>query len=66
MSRLSVPSCLRVAAAAAALLVSCSREPASPKDSEVVVAEVNGSRITLKELKSEIAELRDLLSHGRT
>ena len=66
MSRLSVPSCLRVAAAAAALLVSCSREPASPRESEVVVAEVNGSRITLKELKSEIAELRGLSVAGDT
>ncbi len=58
MRRLSVPSCLPVVAVAAALFVSCSREPASPKDSDVVVAEVNGARITLKELKSEIAELR--------
>ncbi len=66
MSRLSVPSFLRVAAAAAALLVSCSREPASPKESELVVAEVNGSRITLKELKSEIAELRGLSAAGET
>ncbi len=64
MSRLSVPSCLRVAAAAAALFVSCSREPVSPKESEVVVAEVSGSRITLKELKSEIAELRGLSAAG--
>jgi len=53
-----------VAAAAAALLVSCSREPASPKESELVVAEVNGSRITLKELKGEIAELRGLSAAG--
>ena len=66
MNRLSVPSCLRVAAAAAALFVSCSREPAPPKDSEVVVAEVNGSRITLRELKSEIADLRGLSAAGET
>jgi len=66
MSRLSVPSCLRAAAVAAALLVSCSREPAQPKDSDVVVAEVNGSRITLKELKSEIAELRGVSVAGET
>lgn len=66
MSRLSVPSCLRVAAAAAALFVSCSREPAVPKDSDVVVAEVNGSPITLKELKSEIAEIRGLSTAAET
>lgn len=64
MSRLSVPSCLRVAAAAAALFVSCSREPAPPKDSDIVVAEVNGSRVTLEELKAEIAELRGLSGTG--
>jgi len=64
MRRLSVPSCLRVAAAAATLFAACSREPASPKDSEVVVAEVSGSRITLGELKTEIAELRGLSAPG--
>ncbi len=64
MSRLSVPSCLRVAAAAAALFVSCSRQPAIPKDSDVVVAEVNGSRITLQELKTEIAGLRGASASG--
>ncbi len=66
MRPLSVPSCLRVAAAAAALLAACSRQPASPKDSDVVVAEVDGSRITLKELKTEIAELRGLPAPGET
>ena len=66
MCRLSVPSCLRVAAAAAALFAACSREPASPRDSDVVVAEVDGSRITLKELKTEIAELRGFSAPGET
>ncbi|MGE5188896.1 MAG: peptidyl-prolyl cis-trans isomerase [Gemmatimonadota bacterium] len=66
MRRPTVPSCLRVAVAAAALLVSCSREPAPPADSDVVVAEVNGSPITLKELKGEIAELRGLATAGET
>ncbi len=66
MRSLSVPSCLRVAAAAAALFAACSREPAPPKESEVVVAEVNGARITLKELKSEIAGLRGLAAPGET
>lgn len=55
-----VPFRLALAAALAALLFSCSREPAPRSDADVVVAEVNGARITLKELKNEIAARRGL------
>lgn len=48
------------AAALAALLLSCSRDPAPRPDAEFAVAEVNGVRITLKDLKYEIAARRGL------
>jgi parvulin-like peptidyl-prolyl isomerase len=48
------------AAALAALLVSCSRDPAPRSDADVAVAEVDGSRITLQDLKNEIAARRGL------
>jgi parvulin-like peptidyl-prolyl isomerase len=62
MSRLSAGLFLRAASAAAlaAFLVSCSRETAPPTDAQVAVAEVDGSRISLKDLKSEIAARRGL------
>lgn len=47
-----------VAAALAAFLSSCTKEPATRVDADVVVAEVNGDRITLKDLKNEIAARR--------
>ncbi len=46
--------------AAAALFLSCSRDPAPRSDADVAVAEVNGTRITLKDLKNEIATRRGL------
>lgn len=60
--RTSPSTLLRMAftAALAALLFSCSREPAPRGDAEVVVAEVNGARITLRDLKNEIASRRGL------
>ncbi|MBM2828125.1 MAG: Peptidylprolyl isomerase [Actinobacteria bacterium] len=51
---------MALAAALAALIFSCSREPAPRPDSDVVVAEVNGARISLKDLKNEIAARRGL------
>jgi parvulin-like peptidyl-prolyl isomerase len=48
------------AAALAALLLSCSRDPAPRSDADFAVAEVNGARITLKDLKNEIAARRGL------
>ena len=51
---------MALAAALAVLLFSCSREPAPRSDTDVVVAEVNGARITLKDLKNEIAARRGL------
>lgn len=48
------------AAALAALLLSCSREPAPRPDADFAVAEVDGARITLKDLKNEIAARRGL------
>jgi hypothetical protein len=41
-----------------ACFVSCAKRPASPVDSDVVVATVNGAPINLKELKIEIARIR--------
>jgi len=48
------------AAALAALFLSCTREPASRSDADVTVAEIDGARITLKDLKNEIAARRGL------
>src|SRR5512134_3539479 len=48
------------AAALAALLLSCTRDPAPRSDADFAVAEVNGTRITLKDLKNEIAARRGL------
>lgn len=45
---------------AAALLVSCAREPARTSDADAVVARVNDTAITLGELQSEVASLRGL------
>lgn len=47
-----------VAAFLAAFLYSCTKESAPRADADVVVAEVNGRRITLKDLKNEIAARR--------
>lgn len=41
-----------------ACLVSCTRTPDPPDDSEIVVATVDGAGITLKDLKTEIARIR--------
>lgn len=49
---------MAVAWAVAASLVSCARSPDPPADSDVVVATVDGTPITLKDLKSEIARIR--------
>lgn len=46
--------------AAAALFLSCSRDPAPRSDADLAVAEVDGARITLKDLKNEIAARRGL------
>ncbi len=51
---------MALAAALAALLFSCAREPAPRSDADVVVAEVDGARISLKDLKNEIAARRGL------
>jgi parvulin-like peptidyl-prolyl isomerase len=48
------------AAALTALVFSCSHEPAPRSDADVAVADVDGARITLKDLKSEIAARRGL------
>ena len=48
------------AAVLAALLLSCSRDPSPRSDADFAVAEVNGARITLKDLKNEIAARRGL------
>lgn len=48
------------AAALAALFLSCSREQPPPTDADIAVAEVNGSRISLLDLKNEIAARRGL------
>jgi len=44
----------------AAVAGSCAREPAPPPDTEVVVARVNGTPITLDDLKAEIVSVRGL------
>jgi parvulin-like peptidyl-prolyl isomerase len=49
-----------VAALAALFFLSCSREHPAPTDAEIAVAEVDGSRITLLDLKNEIAARRGL------
>jgi len=49
---------LVIAAFLAAFLSSCAKESAPRADADVVVAEVNGRRITLKDLKNEIAARR--------
>jgi parvulin-like peptidyl-prolyl isomerase len=43
-----------------ACFVSCAKRPASPTDSDVVVATVNGAPINLKELKIEISRIRGI------
>lgn len=48
------------AAALAAMLFSCAREPAPQSNADIAVAEVDGARITLQELKTEIAARRGL------
>ncbi len=60
MFRLSFDVIHRVVAATAlaALFFSCARETAQRTDADVVIAEVNGGRITLKDLKIEIASRR--------
>ncbi|HZW37492.1 MAG: peptidyl-prolyl cis-trans isomerase [Deltaproteobacteria bacterium] len=61
MRRISIRlSGLLCAAALAALFLSCSREHPPPADAEIAVAEVNGSRISLLDLKNEIAARRGL------
>lgn len=47
-------------ASAAILLLACAREPAKTTDADLVVAQVNGTRITLRELKEEMAALQGL------
>lgn len=47
-----------LAAMATVLVASCTKEPAPRSDAEIVVARVDGDRITLKELKNEIAARR--------
>ncbi|PWB67482.1 MAG: hypothetical protein C3F14_02015 [Deltaproteobacteria bacterium] len=61
MRRISVRlSCMACVAALAVLFLSCSREQPPPADAEIAVAEVNGSRISLLDLKNEIAARRGL------
>jgi parvulin-like peptidyl-prolyl isomerase len=48
------------AAALAAFVFSCSRETAPRPDADVPVAEVDGARVSLKDLKNEIASRRGL------
>ncbi len=57
---------LRAAAAAvaAAMALACSRQSPKTADTDVVVAEIDGARVTLKDLKTEIAELRGLGAGG--
>ncbi len=42
------------------LLPACAREPAKTTDADLVVAQVNGTPITLRELKEEMASLQGL------
>ncbi|MBI5577426.1 MAG: peptidyl-prolyl cis-trans isomerase [Deltaproteobacteria bacterium] len=56
----NVTSRMALAAALAALLISCSRDPAPRSDADVVVAQVDGAPISLKDLKNEIAAQRGL------
>src|SRR5512134_2274352 len=49
-----------VAAALAVTVLSCAREPAPRSDADIAVADVDGARITLQELKTEIAARRGL------
>lgn len=42
----------------AAVTASCAREPAPRPDAEVIVAQVNGTSVSLRDLKAEIASLR--------
>lgn len=51
---------MAAAAYAAALVVSCAREPATTSGADAVVARVNDTAITLGELQSEVASLRGL------
>jgi parvulin-like peptidyl-prolyl isomerase len=44
----------------APLFLSCSREHPPPTDADIAIAEVNGSRISLSDLKNEIASRRGL------
>lgn len=59
-SRLVVPARIVLLASAAFALLACSREPAKTTDADLVVAQVNGTPITLLELKEEMASLQGL------
>lgn len=60
-SRPAVTAGIALLASAAILFLACSREPAKTTDAELVVAQVNGTAITLRELKEEMAAQQGLL-----
>lgn len=60
-SRPAVSAGIALLASAAILFLACSREPAKTTDAELVVAQVNGTAITLRELKEEMAAQQGLL-----
>lgn len=59
-SRLALPARVSLLASAAILFLACAREPAKTTDADLVVARVNGTPITLLELKEEMASLQGL------
>ena len=68
MARRRVQAFVRMAVTAfvAAFLFSCAKEQAPRNDSDVIVAEVDGAPITLKELKGEIASMRGVTAARET
>jgi len=61
MPRLPVfPARIALLGTAAILLMACAREPAKTADADLVVAQVNGTPITLRELKEEMASLQGI------
>jgi hypothetical protein len=53
-----IPGKVALAAASAALLWACSPAPSNRSDAEVVVAEVDGAPVVLKDVKNEILSMR--------
>lgn len=58
--RIASPMRIALLASAAVLLLACSREPAKTTDADPVVARANGTPITLRELKEEMAAQQGL------